>query len=144
MKTLSPENARRVLAMMLRIFGVVATMAIGAVFLPHSWMDAIHRGIGLGEFPDLPITGYLARSLSLFYFWLGLLAAFVSFDVGRYLPFIRFLLATGLAAGVIQTGIDVAVRMPLWWTAAEGAFLLGYFAVAIRICRRAGTASEQG
>ena len=135
----SREIARRNLTIMLRVFGLVAASAIGAVFMPHSWMDAIHRGIGMGELPETPITGYLSRSLSLYYTWFGLLVLFVSFDVERYLPYIRFLLVTGLGIGMVQMGIDFSVGMPRWWAVSEGAFLLIYFSIAIWMSRRAAT-----
>ncbi|MCB1091839.1 MAG: hypothetical protein KDL87_09925, partial [Verrucomicrobiae bacterium] len=106
---------------------MLSLSAIGAVFIPHEWMNRIHERMGLGPLPDLPMIGYLARSLSLFYAWLGAIALYVSFDPDRHLGLIRQFALTGLAVGVIQTGIDLLAPVPLWWTASEGAFLFAYF-----------------
>ncbi len=38
--------------------------ALGAVVMPFDWMNVIHRQAGLGELPDVPIVGYLTRSIS--------------------------------------------------------------------------------
>ena len=49
------------LRILLGVIGVGLLVATAAVFLPVEWMAAIHRWLGLGEFPDSPITIYLAR-----------------------------------------------------------------------------------
>ena len=55
------------IVIILRVIGITGLFAIPAIFLPYSWMNAIHDYMGLGELPDTPIVSYLARSLSAFY-----------------------------------------------------------------------------
>ena len=55
----------------LRVVGTVALLAVVAVVMPYSWMDAVHQRLGMGKLPPEPIVGYLARSTSAFYAMLG-------------------------------------------------------------------------
>ena len=59
--------------------------------MPTTWIVATHKWLGLGDFPDAPITQYLARSISALYAIFGGLVIVVSTDVRRYVPVIRFL-----------------------------------------------------
>lgn len=122
-----PPGRQRALVVLLRVLGALSLSALGAVVIPHQWMNAIHRSIGLGDLPDLPVVEYLSRSLSLFYAWLAIVPFYAAGDVPRHLGLIRLFAASGLLVGVIQTAIDLAAPLPLWWTAAEGAFLFLYF-----------------
>jgi len=112
---------------MLRGIGILSLSALGAVVIPHAWMDAIHRAIGLGELPDLPVVEYLSRSLSLFYAWLGVIPLYASLNIERHIGLIRLFAASGLVIGLLQTLIDFAAPLPVWWTVAEGGFLFAYF-----------------
>lgn len=59
-------TAERVLFWLLRLNAGVLLLALPCALLPFAWMDAVHRdALGLGPLPDLPITRYMARSLSL-------------------------------------------------------------------------------
>jgi hypothetical protein len=104
----------------LRGLGILDLLAFVPVVLPLSWIATIHSDIGLGSFPPGPIVGYLARSASAMYFVQGLLLLFVSADVARYRPVIRFLAAVAVLHGLALVMIDVAEGMPLWWTLSEG------------------------
>ena len=128
----------RALIILLRVVGVVACTAIIACVMPTSWIAAAHRWLGLGEFPDAPITQYLARTISALYAIFGGLAIVVSTDVRRYAPIIRFLAYVTLAFGVLLTGIDLVVGMPAAWTLFEGppTFILGV--VILLLVRRVG------
>jgi hypothetical protein len=110
----------KTLVVLLRIFGVTALFALGAVVMPTSWMTATHRWLGLGEMPTAPIVGYLARSLSAFYALFGALCLLLSADLGRYRPLIRHLGVLIVLMGFISIGIDMWEAMPSWWTAQEG------------------------
>jgi hypothetical protein len=88
-------------------------------------MDAIHRGLGLGDLPKAPIVGYLTRSLSLLYALFGCLCLAVSFDVDSYLPLLRFTAVASGAFGIGIIGIDIAVELPLSWIVGEGVAVLG-------------------
>src|SRR4030042_2055880 len=91
----------------LRIAGSVALLALIAVFMPYSWMNAIHQWLGLGELPSEPIVGYLARSTLAFYACFGGLLWCLSFHLNRYRPVIHFLGATSIVFGVILLIIDL-------------------------------------
>ena len=104
----------------LRVLGVTDMLAFIAVVMPTAWIQSGHQWSGLGEFPDAPIAGYLARSASALYALHGLMIIYISCDVRRYWPLIRFMASIAVAHGVVMYGIDVAVGMPAWWTMFEG------------------------
>ncbi len=126
-RTATNTTNHRALIILLRVGGVAACTAIVACVMPITWIVATHRWLGLGDFPDAPITQYLARSLSAFYAVFGGLAIVVSTNVQRYAPIILFLAYVTIAFGVLITGIDLAVGMPTYWTLFEGppTFILG-------------------
>jgi hypothetical protein len=117
----SPE---RILVWLLRASGAMTLTALGAVFMPNDWMNLIHQRLGMGELPHIPIVGYLTRSVSALYALHGALLIFVSLDVRRYLPVVRFLGVAGVVMGVLLFGLDRAVGMPVPWTNGEGPFVV--------------------
>ncbi len=123
-------NPERTIAILLRLLGVSALFAIPAIFLPYSWMNAMHGYLGLGTLPDAPIVSYLARSLSMFYALFGVIVLFVSFDMRRYREIITLLAVASILVGVTLFGIDYFSDMPFQWTAVEGPFTI-VFGVAI-------------
>jgi len=110
----------KVLTSLLRVFGVSALFALGAVFMPLSWMAVIHRWLGLGEMPVAPIVEYLARSVSALAVLLGAVCLVMASDLERYRPLVRFLSAAVILMSVVFIGVDLAAGMPWWWTAFEG------------------------
>ena len=78
--------SERWLKLFLRIMGTGALTALVFVVAPYSWMDAIHRWLGLGILPSEPVVSYLARSTSAFYALQGGLVWVVSFDLRRHRP----------------------------------------------------------
>ena len=114
------QNRNRFLVVMLRAMGLLDLFALLAVIAPRTWISASHQWLGMGDFPNEPIAGYLARSTSIWYAAYGLLLWFVSTDVGRYSPLIRCLAWMMIAQGIVIIGVDVAEKMPTWWTALEG------------------------
>lgn len=117
------RRQRRLVAM-LRLVGIVDSMALLAVVMPTSIMAYIHEAIGLGPFPDGRLVGYLARSTSLLYAMFGLLMFYLSFHVVRFRPVIQFFSALFACCGVLLLGIDIAESMPLWWTLGEGPLVI--------------------
>jgi len=108
--------------------GIVTLGASVSIVMPHRWMAALHVWLGLsGELPDLPITGYLTRSLSAFYVFFGVLFLYLGNRVTQYLQLIHFLAHVGLGLAVVMTWICLAVGLPWWWTVAEAVFLFCYF-----------------
>lgn len=108
------------LIILLRGLAIINVAAIVAVIAPRSWIAASHRLIGLGAFPAAPIASYLARSTSLWFASFGALLWYLSLDVRRHAPVIRFLGWAMLAQGLFMIGVDVHEGMPIWWTASEG------------------------
>ncbi len=111
-------------------------MAVFAIFLPTAWMAAIHRWLGLGEFPDAAIAQYLARSVSAFYAMFGGLTILASLDVRRFGPVITYLAVVFMAFGVVITGVDTLAKMPTYWTLFEGPPTFGIGLVILLLNRR--------
>jgi len=130
------RNPERLLVWLLRLFGASTLTALGAVFMPHDWMNLIHQRLGMGELPHLPIVGYLTRSISALYALHGALLIFLSLDVQRYLPLVRFLGAASAVMGVLLLGLDLAVGMPVFWTVAEGPPVVALGIVILVLARR--------
>ncbi len=110
----------RLLVLFLRIMGSAALLAIGAVVMPYSWMDGVHRWLGMGRLPDEPIVGYLARSTSAFYAMLGGLAWVASFDLYRHRLILCYLGAATIVFGLALLIIDILEGMPQYWVVCEG------------------------
>ena len=136
----------RALIILLCVVGVVACTAIIASVMPTTWIVATHRWLGLGDFPDAPITQYLARSISALYAIFGGLAIVASTDVLRYAPIVHFFAYVTLAFGILITGIDSIAGMPTCWTLFEGptTFILGVviLLLARRVVRSDGSTSQ--
>lgn len=118
------KGAEVAIVIILRVLGGFALGAIPAIFLPYSWMNAIHDFMGLGELPNTPIVSYLARSLSLFYALFGAVTIFASFDLRRYRSLVTLLAVLSVIVGITLFGIDYCSEMPLHWTLLEGPFTI--------------------
>ena len=116
--------SERCLVYMLRLGGVLLGSALFAVFLPEATMATIHRQLGLGDYPAAPLTSYLARSASALYAFHGGLLLVLSIDVRRFRPVLRFVAWATLGLGVALIAIDLLAPMPLWWTLAEGPWVV--------------------
>ena len=95
-------------------------LATIAVFLPVALMATLHQWLGLGDFPDAPITIYLARSTSLLYAMHGAVMFFVAWDFERCEPLVPLLGWLHVVLGIAMIGVDLNAGMPLYWTAGEG------------------------
>ena len=126
----------KILVWLLRAGGAVMLTALGAVVMPHDWMNVIHRQAGLGELPHVPIVGYLTRSISALYALHGALLMLLARDVVRYLPVIRFLALAGALFGGLMLTLDLAVGMPLPWSVGEGPFIVLLSGVFLWLARR--------
>src|SRR5687768_4485453 len=119
-QTCQPPGNRPAIRWTLRCLGFIDLCALVAVVMPHEWMQFGHLAAGLGDLPEAPVVGYLARSTSALYAMHGMLVLYMSFDVTRYWPLIRFFAAAAVVHGFIMLGIDLSERMPFWWTIVEG------------------------
>ena len=126
----------RILVWLLRVSGAMTLTALGAVFMPYEWMNLIHQRLGMGDLPNMPIVGYLTRSVSALYALHGALLIFVSLDVHRYLPIVRFLGWAGVVMGVLLFGLDRAVGMPVPWANLEGPFVVAISVVILVLAGR--------
>ena len=97
--------------------------------MPFAWMREIHRCLGMGELAQGPLIGYLTRSLSFLYAMHGAVELFVSLDVRRYLPIVKFMAVLGILFGLWMTGLDVVVGMPPFWIVSEGPCIFLLFCV---------------
>lgn len=114
-------NRDDALKWLLRLIGGVELFALPFVFIPFAWMQRIHEALpGLGPLASSPVVEYLARGLSAMYALHGAVVVFVSLDVTRYRPLIRFLGCVHAAFGAAMIGIDAASGLPLWWVFGEG------------------------
>ena len=114
------KNQGRLFKLFLRTTGSVALLAVVAVAMPYSWMNAIHESLGMGPLPTEPIVGYLARSTSAFYALFGGLMWVVSFDLARYRAVLCYLGAATLLFGATLLAVDFVEGMPWWWRSFEG------------------------
>jgi hypothetical protein len=119
-----PTPAERLLRLFLRSTGLVSMLALFAVFMPYTWMDATHRWLEMGPLPSQPIVGYLARSLSLFYALLGGLLWLCSYDPRRHRQVVCYLGAALSFFGIVMWGVDLVEAMPACWKHVEGPFVI--------------------
>ena len=87
-------------------------------------MARIHHQIGLGNLPQLPIVDYLARSVSFFYGIHGVIVLYISFNLMRYLQFLKLLCYLGFVFGITLFIIDMTAPMPPYWAFGEGPFVM--------------------
>jgi hypothetical protein len=119
------QSKERALVIVMRVTGALAMCALPFVFVPHSWMNAVHEGLlDMGPLPSEPIVGYLARSTSFFYFFHGALLVMLSLDVKRYRRLVLATFALTLVFGLSLLGVDLTEGLPASWTAGEGPFIV--------------------
>jgi hypothetical protein len=110
-------------------------LAFGAVFFPTRWMATLHEWLGLGPFPDAPITEYLTRSVSLLYGIHGGLFLVLAGNVRRYRDPLVYLIVMGVVFGTIMTLIDLRAPVPLYWTLSEGPLILLFSVLLLYLSR---------
>ena len=135
-------KGERMLVLLLRAIAVAAALAVVPVFMPHRWMDACHRWLGLGSLDELPVIVYLTRSLSAMYVFHAGVLWVVARDVRRYAAMVTYLAAAFVAFGIVMLWIDIHARLPWPWIAVEGPLAIA-FGVAILILQRKVYASER-
>jgi hypothetical protein len=133
---LAESKNQPALAVVLRLLGGLDALAFLAVLLPTEWMAKAHASLGLGPLPREPIVGYLTRSASALYALHGAMILFISFDTRRYDRLITFLAVAALVHGAVILGIDLAVRMPVFWTLCEGPAFASTGVIVLMIQRR--------
>jgi hypothetical protein len=113
-------NTARLLTLLLTLVGGLLALAAVAIVMPFEWMAALHRALGLGGLPALPIIQYLTRSVSAVYVTWGALFLYLALDVRRHVRLIRFVMIIKMLCGAVLIAIDIVVGMPWYWTVCEG------------------------
>lgn len=130
-------TADRALLWLLRLNAAILLCAFPCALLPFEWMDRIHRGL-LGEpLPDLSITRYMTRSLSLLYGSFGACTLYVTLHWPRYRPAVPFIAWLHVAFGSAMFLVDLEAGMPWWWAAGEGPPLVAMGFLMLWVARRA-------
>ena len=137
-------NREMMLRLVLRLVGTSSLFAFIFVMVPHSTMDAIHRSIGMGELPDIPVIQYLTRSTSMLYAFLGGLFWVVSFDLSRYRAVLIYLGGAVTLFGVTLLIIDWMAGMPRLWTAWEGPFVMVFGLLVLWLARSIEETNDAG
>ena len=130
------DVSRRLLIVLLRVGAVMTGLAFLSLPMPVETMVAVHRWLGLGELPPAPIVEYLARSVSAFYGFHGVLLFLLSTNVDRFAPIITFVAVMNVLFGLMLIAIDVKAGLPAPWVALEGppVILIG---IALALLNRA-------
>ena len=126
----------RALQLILRVMGSSSLLALFFIGVPHSWMESIHASLGMGQLPDEPVVGYLARSTSAFYAIVGGLFWVVSFDLERHRRVLIYLGAATACLGVVLFLVDWAEGLPRLWAIWEGPFVVAFGIVLMFLSRR--------
>jgi hypothetical protein len=126
----------RLLVWLLRLGGVLTGSAFLAMVMPNDWMAATNRWLGLGELPRTPVFEYLARSVSAFYGFHGVLLLIVSRDPVYYQAIVRYVGWMSVAFGACLFAIDWHAGLPWWWRIGEGPGVLAIGVVVLSLARR--------
>ena len=122
--------------------GVGLLMAVVPVFFPVSLMATFHQWLGLGDFPDAPITIYLARSTSVLYAIHGAVMFYVAWHFDRCQALVPLLGFLHVVLGLTMIGVDLNAGMPLYWTAGEGLPIALTGAAILWLYRRSSSTSS--
>jgi len=136
----TPHRALKLLVLILRLDGAVTVLAFGAMLLPVDWVADTHRWLGLGDFPNAPVTDYLVRSVCALYGSFGVLFLLVAGDPLRYQRIVRYIGVMHIIFGVLMIPIDLHAGMPAWWTMIEGPPLVGVGVLTLFLLNRAARA----
>lgn len=134
--------AERHLIWFIRASAIMFLCAAPAVVMPTAWMAAIYEAMDLGAFPDVPLMQYMTRSLSALYAMFGASYWYMSCDVRRYLPLLRFSVPVTIAFTVAVIALDVCIPMPWTWTVGEAASLSAWTVALWWLVRRVDDSSE--
>lgn len=116
---------QRALVLVLRFSGAFLLLAFAAMLLPVDWMAATHRWLGMGEFPDSPLTSYLVRSVAALYGFHGVLVLIIAGDPVRYDRIVLYAGVMDVVFGLMMLAIDLHSGMPIMWSLIEGPSLVG-------------------
>ena len=113
------ETRHTILRIFLYLAGSTTLLAFAAAVMPGEWMIWIADVSGIADFPEHPLTWYLARHLSAMYGLFGVGILIMATDLDRYLPLLRVTAWGLIALGFLQFAIDSSAPMPAYWTWSE-------------------------
>ena len=113
-------QAEQLLVVILRFGAVMTGSAFLSLPLSLASMADVHRWLGMGELPQVPIVDYLARSVAAFYGFHGVLLFMLSTDIERYARLIGMIAGTTVCFGLILLAIDIHAGLPAYWMLGEG------------------------
>jgi hypothetical protein len=87
-------------------------------------MKAAYEAGGLGHWPGGSLLVYLARAVSLLNGFYGVLALYLSFDVQRYRPLVRFLAIASFPFAPLMFVVIWAAGLPRVWAVCESTSIL--------------------
>jgi hypothetical protein len=117
-------DRQRLLTIYLRLYAGLLLLALPGSVAPTPWLSWAYTALGLGSWPKDPLVGYLARSLSGLYAFVGGIVLIASFDPPRYRPILVYLAASSLVGSIYLTVLDLCVGLPVWWVAGEGPIVM--------------------
>lgn len=123
---------------LLIISGFFLMTAFLAALLPVSWMAESHRWLGLGDFPNFPITAYLARSTSLLYGVHGTMMLFTGYTLQHHWRLVPLFAWLHISLGIMMFFVDVTAPMPLYWIVMEGPPVAGLGCLMLWLAKTAG------
>jgi len=129
------------LVFVLRATAVLFLLALVGATLPESWMKAVYEWGELGPWPGGALLVYLARAVSILYGFYGLLTLYLSFDVRRYLPLIRFMAIVGFPFAPVMFVVIWAAGLPTVWAVSEPTSIVVISALWYVASRPAGLAN---
>jgi hypothetical protein len=129
-------DRERALVWYLRVYALVLLAALPATVVPTRWLATAYAWLGFGDWPQLPLVEYLARSASGLYALLGGLVLLMSFDVRRHRPVLLLLGWVSVLGSVYLFALDLWLRLPWWWVVLEGPVVLLTGVLMLVLCRR--------
>ena len=133
---MNADVSRRLLILLLRLGAVTTGMAFLTLPMPVETMVSVHRWLGLGDLPPGPIVEYLARSVSAFYGFHGVLLFLLSTNVDHFAPIITFVAVMNVLFGIILIVVDVKAGLPALWIALQGPLVV-FIGIALGLLNRA-------
>jgi hypothetical protein len=113
------------LVVVLRATAALFLLAFVGAVLPESWMRAVYEWEGkMGPWPGGALLLYLARVVALLYGFWGLLALYMSFDVQRYRPLIRFMALVSFPFVPVMFVVIWSAGLPTPWLVCEPVSIL--------------------
>ncbi len=126
------------LVFVLRTSASVLLLATVAVFLPFRTMAEINDALTLAPVDDTPLFNYLTRSVSALYVLMGVLILYLSFDVRRHAPVVKFVGWANLLLGMFLLALDLSIGLPWFWVVSEGPPVMALGLVILWLYRLSG------